>query len=73
MLRFKNLGSGSTGNATVVEGHSSAQVHRLLAWQPHPGHALAARGRQPAKWMTTGGEDSLVKTHIHKQGRPQQA
>lgn len=30
MLRFKNLGSGSTGNATVVEGRSGAQVRRLL-------------------------------------------
>ncbi|MBV7543400.1 MBL fold metallo-hydrolase [Acidovorax sp. sic0104] len=30
MLRFKNLGSGSTGNATVVEGRSGVQVHRLL-------------------------------------------
>ena len=30
MLRFKNLGSGSTGNATVVEGHSGSQVRRLL-------------------------------------------
>lgn len=30
MLRFKNLGSGSTGNATVVEGRSGAQAHRLL-------------------------------------------
>ena len=30
MLRFKNLGSGSTGNATVVEGRSDTQVRRLL-------------------------------------------
>ncbi len=30
MLRFKNLGSGSTGNATVVEGSSGTQVRRLL-------------------------------------------
>lgn len=30
MLRFKNLGSGSTGNATVVEGGTGAQVRRLL-------------------------------------------
>lgn len=30
MLRFKNLGSGSSGNATVVEGRCGAQVHRLL-------------------------------------------
>ena len=30
MLRFKNLGSGSTGNSTVVEGRSGVQVHRLL-------------------------------------------
>ena len=30
MLRFKNLASGSTGNATVVEGRSGAEVRRLL-------------------------------------------
>ena len=30
MLRFKSLGSGSSGNATVVEGRSGAQVRRLL-------------------------------------------
>ncbi len=30
MLRFKNLGSGSTGNATVVEGSDGTQVRRLL-------------------------------------------
>lgn len=30
MLRFKNLGSGSTGNATVVEGRSGPRVRRLL-------------------------------------------
>lgn len=30
MLRFKNLGSGSTGNATVVEGRDGSQVRRLL-------------------------------------------
>ena len=30
MLRFKNLASGSTGNATVVEGRSGTEVRRLL-------------------------------------------
>ena len=30
MLRFKNLASGSTGNATVVEGRSGSEVRRLL-------------------------------------------
>lgn len=30
MLRFRNLGSGSAGNATVVEGRTGAQVRRLL-------------------------------------------
>ena len=30
MLRFKNLGSGSTGNATVVEGSNGGHTHRLL-------------------------------------------
>lgn len=30
MLRFKSLGSGSAGNATLVEGHSGPHVRRLL-------------------------------------------
>ena len=30
MLRFRNLGSGSAGNATIVEGGTGAQVRRLL-------------------------------------------
>ena len=30
MLRFKSLGSGSAGNATVVEGASGHHVTRLL-------------------------------------------
>ena len=30
MLRFKSLGSGSAGNATVVEGGSGQQITRLL-------------------------------------------
>lgn len=30
MLRFRSLGSGSSGNATVVEGHSRTEVRRLL-------------------------------------------
>ncbi len=30
MLRFRNLGSGSSGNATVVEARGSVHVHRLL-------------------------------------------
>jgi len=30
MLRFRNLGSGSSGNATLVEGSSGASISRLL-------------------------------------------
>ena len=30
MLRFRNLGSGSAGNATIVEGGTGAQSRRLL-------------------------------------------
>ncbi len=30
MLRFKSLGSGSSGNATVIEGRSGVHVRRLL-------------------------------------------
>ncbi|MEY3638930.1 MAG: hypothetical protein RIR68_2063, partial [Pseudomonadota bacterium] len=30
MLRFKSLGSGSSGNATLVEAQSGAHTTRLL-------------------------------------------
>ena len=30
MLRFRSLGSGSTGNATLVEGFDGIQTRRLL-------------------------------------------
>ncbi|MFN6101194.1 MAG: MBL fold metallo-hydrolase, partial [Burkholderiales bacterium] len=30
MLRFKNLGSGSAGNATLIEATCGLQVSRLL-------------------------------------------
>ncbi len=30
MLRFRNLGSGSSGNATIVEARSGSRVTRLL-------------------------------------------
>ena len=30
MLRFRSLGSGSTGNATLVEGFDGTQTRRLL-------------------------------------------
>jgi len=30
MLRFRNLGSGSSGNATIVEARGSIHVHRLM-------------------------------------------
>ncbi len=30
MLRFRNLGSGSSGNATIVEARSGSRVNRLL-------------------------------------------
>ena len=30
MIRFKSLGSGSSGNATVVQAHAGARLSHLL-------------------------------------------
>lgn len=63
MLRFRNLASGSTGNATLVEGRSGAHTHRLLVdcglgirqlqWR------LEAAGTSPAQL------DGVFITHEH--------
>lgn len=43
MLRFRSLGSGSSGNATVVEGRCGTQVTRVLVDCGFGMRALAAR------------------------------
>lgn len=63
MLRFRNLASGSTGNATLVEGRSGAHTRRLLVdcglgirqlqWR------LEAAGTAPAQL------DAVFITHEH--------
>ena len=63
MLRFRNLSSGSTGNATLVEGRSGAHTRRLLVdcglgirqlqWR------LEAAGTAPAQL------DAVFITHEH--------
>lgn len=63
MLRFKSLGSGSAGNATVVEGHDGAGCTRLLIdagfTLKQLDARLAAAGLQAAQI------DAVFVTHEH--------
>ncbi len=63
MLRFRSLGSGSTGNATVVEASSGQQTTRLLVdcglGQRHLEARLAAAGLAP------GDINAIFITHEH--------
>ena len=63
MLRFRNLASGSTGNATLVEGRSGAHTRRLLVdcgLGPRQLQArLEAAGTSPAQL------DAVFITHEH--------
>lgn len=63
MLRFKNLGSGSSGNATVVEGRSGGQVHRLLIDCGFGIRQLLARLAQAQ--MQIEDLDAVFITHEH--------
>ena len=63
MLRFKNLGSGSSGNATVVEGRSGAEVRRLLVDCGLGIRQLQARLGQAG--LETGDIDAIFITHEH--------
>ena len=63
MLRFKNLGSGSSGNATLVEGRSGTQVRRLLVDCGLGIRQLQARLGQAA--LETGDIDAIFITHEH--------
>ncbi len=63
MLRFRSLGSGSTGNATVIEAGNGLQTTRLLVdcglGQKHLETRLAAAGLAPDDI------DAIFITHEH--------
>ena len=63
MLRFKNLGSGSAGNATLVESHCGSRVTRLLVdcglGLRHLDARLALAGLQAEQL------DAIFITHEH--------
>lgn len=63
MLRFKNLGSGSSGNATLVQGRSGAQVHHLLVDCGLGIRQLQTRLGQAG--LETGDIDAIFITHEH--------
>ena len=63
MLRFRNLGSGSSGNATLVEGRSGAQVRRLLVDCGLGIRQLQTRLGQAG--LETGDIDAIFITHEH--------
>jgi len=63
MLRFKSLGSGSSGNATLVQGRSGAQVHHLLVDCGLGLRQLQARLGQAG--LDTGDLDAIFITHEH--------
>jgi phosphoribosyl 1,2-cyclic phosphodiesterase len=63
MLRFRNLGSGSTGNATVVEAHGPRGITRLLV-------DCGLKPRQLSEGLTQAGLaanqiDAVFVTHEH--------
>ena len=63
MLRFKNLGSGSAGNATLVEAHCGQQVSRLLI---DCGLSLRELGKRlAAADLAVEDLDAVFITHEH--------
>ena len=63
MLRFKSLGSGSAGNATVIEGTSGHQVTRLLV---DCGLALKTLDARLARTGLAASQiDAIFITHEH--------
>jgi len=63
MLRFRSLGSGSTGNATVVEASSGGRVSRLLI---DCGFALRHLDVRLARaGLAAGDIDAIFVTHEH--------
>lgn len=80
MLRFRNLASGSSGNATVVEGSAGPQVRRLLVdcglgirqLQTRLGHAGLAPEQIDAVFITHEHSDHIgcVRTLALRQRIP---
>jgi phosphoribosyl 1,2-cyclic phosphodiesterase len=63
MLRFRSLGSGSTGNATVVEASSGGRMSRLLI---DCGFALRHLDARLARaGLAAGDIDAIFITHEH--------
>ncbi|MGA8393562.1 MAG: MBL fold metallo-hydrolase, partial [Burkholderiaceae bacterium] len=63
MLRFRSLGSGSSGNATVVEAHRAGGVTRLLV---DCGLGIRALERRLAHASLGAGDiDAIFITHEH--------
>lgn len=63
MLRFRNLGSGSSGNATIVEGRSGTSVTRLLV---DCGLGLRQLDqRLGSAGLVAGDIDAIFVTHEH--------
>ncbi len=63
MLRFRSLGSGSSGNATVVEARSGSSVTRLLV---DCGLGIRVMERRLAQaGLTPGDIDAIFITHEH--------
>jgi phosphoribosyl 1,2-cyclic phosphodiesterase len=63
MLRFRSLGSGSSGNATVVEATSATQTTRLLIDCGFAIRELEARLQQAA--LAPAQLDAIFITHEH--------
>lgn len=63
MLRFKNLGSGSSGNATVVEATQDGRPTRLLVDCGLGPRSLATRLGEAA--LAIGDLDAIFITHEH--------
>ncbi|MBX3654384.1 MAG: MBL fold metallo-hydrolase [Ramlibacter sp.] len=63
MLRFRSLGSGSTGNATLVEAHSGTTTSRLLIDCGLGIRQLDARLARAG--LAAGDIDALFITHEH--------
>lgn len=63
MLRFRSLGSGSTGNATLVEASSGGRISRLLV---DCGFALRHLDTRLARaGLAAGDIDAIFITHEH--------
>jgi len=63
VIRFKSLGSGSSGNATIVEGRSGTQVRRLLIDCGLGPRQLAARLGESG--LAIDDIDAIFITHEH--------